>query len=80
MITEYLIRDDRTGKETWIAAENITEALKLHENKCRADKSLPLLELSSKCWHDNRGDVIHMGVGYSSVLGLIERISRKKEN
>ena len=21
--TEYLIRDDRTGKETWIAAENI---------------------------------------------------------
>jgi len=76
-MTHYLITNLTTGEKTWIAAASVTAALVAHENARRGLNARAALSRTSKCWHDNDGPIINVGIGESVICGLRENVVRE---
>jgi hypothetical protein len=73
-MAEYLIRNDLTGAETWIAADGVTNALRLHEAARRGFDPANVAH-----WvpcHDGSVTFVSSSLGESSIRGLRECVER----
>lgn len=76
-MTQYLVTNTITLVETWTAGNNVTDALRTHENARRLQEGVALLSDRSRAWHDGFGAMIHSGIGYSRVVGRRENVVRE---
>ena len=77
-MTEYLIRNARTGNYTWTPGETMSAALIQHENDRRLAAGEPMLPRFAKIGREDTGaSVLIAWIGDSGIYGRRENVVRE---
>ncbi len=74
---EFLVTNTKTGAKTWVAAHNLGDALRGHEQDRRAASGEVALSPTSKIGHDNGDNTAHSWLGDSVIRGTWSAVSRR---